>query len=202
MHLEKRAMREVLSRAGRFRELVENLKLKEVIHEGKRYIVCLNPEEAEHNRAARESFLENLKIKLKKGPSSLIGNTGYRRYLKMGAKAEIDWEKVKEEERYDGRWVLTTTSELLAEEVALRYKELWRVERVFREAKSTLEICGPIYHKYDSTILGHVLVSFLALLLIYEPKARMDFPSEWHEIRQDLDALYEVEVKEDGEPGF
>ena len=104
---------------------------------------------------------------------------------------------MKAEERYDGRWVLTTTADLSAEEVALRYKELWRVERVFREAKDTLQT-RPIYHKYDATIAGHVFCSFLALLIMHELKRRVDFPCEWKQLKQDLEAVYEIEVADDG----
>lgn len=197
MRLEKRTLSEVLSRAGRFREVAENLRVKEVRHGGKRYIVCLNPEEAEHDRLSRKAILTDLEKKLKESPSSLVGNSGYRRYLKLGQKPEIDWDKVREEERYDGKWVLLTNTDLSAEEVAMRYKELWRVERIFREAKDTLST-RPIYHKYDSTIAGHVFCSFLALLIMHELKRRIDFPCEWKHIKQDLEALYEIEVEQDG----
>jgi hypothetical protein len=197
MRLEKRAMAEVLSRAGRFRTVSGNLRVKEVRRGGKRYVVCVNPEQAEHDRMSREAIVSDLQAKLKRGASSLIGNSGYRRYLKMGAKPEIDWERVKTEERYDGRWVLTTTADLSAEEVALKYKELWRVERIFREAKDTLST-RPIYHKYDATIAGHVFCSFLALLLMHELKRRVDFPYEWKQLKQDLEAVYEIEVADDG----
>ena len=197
MRLEEKAMAEVLSRAGRFREVSENLGVKEVKHGGKRYVVCVNPSEAEHDRASREAILEGLEAKLRRGASQLIGNSGYRRYLKMGQKPEIDWEKVKREERYDGKWVLVTTAGLSAEEVALRYKELWRVERIFREAKDTLAT-RPIYHKYDATISGHVFCSFLALLVMHELRRRIYFPYEWKQLKQDLEALYEIEVREDG----
>ncbi len=197
MRLEKKAMREVLSRAGRFREVAANLKVKEVKHAGKRYIVCLNPAAAERDRLQREAILADLSAKLKRSPASLIGNTGYRRYLKKGPRPEIDWEKAKAEERYDGKWVLITNTALPAEEVALQYKELWRVERIFREAKDTLEI-RPVFHQSDPYILGHVFVSFLALLIMHELRRRIDFPAEWDQIKQDLEALYQVEVNQDG----
>lgn len=201
MRLEKRAMSEVLSRAGRFREVADNLEVKEVAREGKRYVVCVNPQEAERDRRARQDMVADLERKIAECPSSLIGNTGYRRYLKRGSRSEIDWEKVKAEERYDGKWVLTTNTDLPAEEVALRYKELRRVERIFREAKDTLKI-RPIYHQSDSYILGHVLVSFLALLLMHELKARTEGAFEWDQMKQDLEALYEVEVEQDGKTWF
>ncbi len=197
MRLEKRAMAEVLSRAGRFREVADNLKVKEVRHEGKRYVVCLNPAEAERDRISRQTMVKDLERKLKDNPSQLIGNTGYRRYLKAGPRPEIDRQKVKEEERYDGKWVLITDTDLPADEVALRYKELWRVERIFREAKDTLAT-RPIFHQSDPYILGHVFVSFLSLLLMHELRRRIDFPAEWDQIKQDLEALYEVEVEQDG----
>jgi hypothetical protein len=90
----------MLSRAGRFRAVSNNLQVKEVKHEGKRYIICLNPQEAERNRLTRQAIISDLLRKLKESPSSFIGNSGYRRYLKRGQRPEIDWAKVKEEEKY------------------------------------------------------------------------------------------------------
>ena len=197
MRLEKKAMAEVLSRAGRFAEVESNLKVKEVLHDGRRYIVCLNPEEEKKDRAARQAILSQLKRKLKGGAGQLVGNSGYRRYVKIeSGSVSIDEGKIAREEKLDGKWVLITNTNLPAAEVAKRYKELWMVERMFREAKDTLET-RPIFHKCDSTILGHVFVSFLALLVMHELRRRIDFPAEWDEVRQDLEALYEVEVESD-----
>lgn len=196
MRSQKKEVKEMLSQASSFSEASKNLKVASLDFENKRYIICLNIKEKERDKLAREAILSFLEEKLKKGSSFLIGNSGFRRYLKMKEKPHIDWEKVKEEERYDGLWVLETTSDLPKEEIALRYKELWRVEKIFREAKSTLKT-RPIYHKNDLTILGHVFISFLALALMHELNQRMNFSAEWEEIRQDLDALYEVEVKDD-----
>jgi len=198
MRLEKKAMAHVLSRAGRFSEVQPNLKVKEVIHEGRRYVVCLNPEEQKKDKLAREAIVSQLRAKLKKGAGQLVGNTGYRRFLKVTKESVVlDEQKIKDDERFDGKWVLTTNTDLPAAEVALRYKELWMVERLFREAKDTLE-SRPVFHQKDESIMGHMFVSFLALSLMHELKARIDFPAEWDEIRADLDALYEVEVESDG----
>jgi len=190
-------MAEILSRPGRLREVTDDLKVKEVRYQGKRYIVCLNPQEAEHDRLSREAMVADLHRKIAESPSSLIGNTGYRRYLKAGQRPEIDWDKVKAEERYDGRFVLSTNTDLPPGEVATKYKELWRVERIFREAKDTLR-ARPIYHQSDSCVLGHVFVSFLALFLMHELTARTGGAFEWGEMMRDLGALYEVEVEQDG----
>jgi hypothetical protein len=197
MRKEKEARGEVLSRAGKYREVKDNLKVKEVRVQGRRYIVCLNPEEADRDKAEREAIIESLRKKLKEGAKALIGNRGYRRYLKIEkTSVKIDEEKIKSEERFDGKYVLRTNTSLSVEEAALRYKELWQVERIFREVKSVLET-RPIYHKYDSTIKGHVFCSFLALVIMKELIRRVDFKAEWDEIRQDLDSLYETEIRLD-----
>ena len=81
----------------------------------------------------------------------------------------VDESKVKAEARFDGKWVLQTDTDLCAEDVALRYKDLLQVEDTFRKAKSLLET-RPIYHKCDDTIRGHVFCSFLALVLMKDQK--------------------------------
>jgi transposase len=191
--------REVLARAGRFRTIRENLRVKEVKVECRRYVVCLNPEEAEKDRADREAILASLEEALKKGPKSLVGNRGYRRYLKVErGSVTIDRAKAKQEARYDGKFVLRTNLKLDAGDVAVKYKELWRVERAFRTVKSVLET-RPIYHKRDETILGHVFCSFLALVVMHEMDRRLAAKGlilEWEDVKQDLEALSEVEVFE------
>ena len=150
------------------------LQVKEVTVNGRRYIVCLNPKEARKDQADREAILASLEEQLKKGATSLVGNRGFRRYLKSekGAFA-IDQEKVKQDARFDGKWVLTTNTRLKADEVALKYKELWQVEHLFRDTKSLLET-RPIFHKCDETIRGHVFCSFLALVLKKELYRRLE----------------------------
>jgi transposase len=103
---------------------------------------------------------------------------------------------VNGEARYDGKVVLSSNLKMDAGEVAVKYKELWRVERAFRMVKSVLET-RPIYHKCDETILGHVFASFLALVLMHELDGRLlakGLILEWEEVKQDLAALTEVEV--------
>ncbi len=111
---------------------------------------------------------------LKQGDKSLVGNKGYRRYLRAPAdgRFQVDEEKITREARYDGKWVLTTDLEADAAAVALRYKELWQVEALFRSLKSVLDT-RPIYHQSDAAIRGHVFCSFLGLLLLHELRARM-----------------------------
>ena len=107
---------------------------------------------------------------------------------------------MKAEARFDGKWVLRTNTELAADQVALKYKELWQVERVFRDVKSMLET-RPIFHQRDDTIRGHVFCSFLALVLRKELERHLEIAGhvfEWSHIKQDLQALQETHIKENG----
>jgi len=169
--------------------------------ERRRYVVCRNPVEARRDAASRAAMVADLEGKLKAGAKALIGNRGYRRYLKTeGEGFRIDADKVRAEEKYDGIWVLRTNTALPMREVALRYKELWQVEQAFRTAKSLLDT-RPIFHKCDETIRGHVFCSFLALLMqkeLFLRMAKAGIEAEWADILRDLDALTEVEIENGG----
>jgi len=210
MHKVNEIKRDVLSRPGRYREVrvdkkssraPEPLKVKEVLLEGKRYIVCLNPRQARKDARDREAIISSLKDRIKTGPKSLIGNRGYRKYLKVERESvSIDQDKIAHEARFDGKWVLITNTSLSAEQVALKYKELWQVEQVFRDVKSVLET-RPVYHQRDENIRGHVFCSFLALVLRKELDRRLEKAGhhfEWADIKQDLKALQEVEIEDNG----
>jgi hypothetical protein len=172
------------------------LKVREVTVEGRRYIVCLNEEERRKDAHDRAAIVAKLREQLHQGDKSLVGNKGYRRYLKLegGARFAVDEEQVKREERFDGIWVLRTNTDYPMDRAALAYKGLWMVEDMIRTAKSILET-RPIYHKCDETIRGHVFCSFLALQLKVELERRLQERGqswEWAEILRGLDNLQEV----------
>jgi len=210
MRKQKEVSAEVLSRGGRYQTVhpprrrckdPSPLKVKEVVVEGRRYVVCLNEEEARKDAHDRESIVASLRQQLKQGDKSLVGNRGYRKYLKQSkGKFEVDEAKIKEEARYDGKWVLRTNTDLPAADVALKYKQLWMVEHVFRSTKSILET-RPIWHQCDETIRGHVFCSFLALVLRKELEDRLESNGqklEWADITRDLMNLQYAEVEQDG----
>ena len=135
---------------------------------------------------------------MRSGDKSLVGNKGYRRYLKLEGSGHfvIDEKQVKAAQRYDGIGVLRTNTDYNAETVAHVYKALWTVEDIFRTTKSILET-RPIYHKRDETIRGHVFCSFLALLLKQELESRIkqtDLEWEWKEVIRGLRGLQQVEA--------
>jgi transposase len=202
MRKQKEVRDTVLARAGRYRTVAGNLRVKEVMVQGKRYVVCRNPDQATKDKADREAILASLEEQLRSGAKSLVGNKGYRKFLsvKRGA-VSINERKIREEERYDGLFVLRTNADLTTEQVALQYKRLLLVERFFRDAKSLLDT-RPIFHHFDATIMGHVFVSFLALLIKDELLRRIKAKGcdcEWPDILRDLKAVKAVDVREGGQ---
>jgi len=207
----KEIREEVLSHPGRYREVRGSrkkstdpspLKVKNVKLHGRRYVICVNEDQAKKDRADREAILAGLEEQLKRGGKSLVGNRGYRKYLKSAkAPFEIDYAKARQEERFDGKWVLRTDmEELSTEEIALKYKQLWMVEDCIRTLKSILET-RPVFHHRDATIRGHVFCSFLALVLRKELQDRLEAKEvnlEWADILRDLEALQWVEVASRG----
>lgn len=141
----------------------KNLFVTEKTINKKRYIICYNPDEAKKDQLVREAIIIKLKSELSSSPKKYIKHRLYKRFLKItAAKTEINQEKIMEEAKYDGLFVIETDTNLSASEVALRYKDLLLVERGFRCLKSTLEM-RPIYHKCSENIQGHIFVSYMAL---------------------------------------
>jgi hypothetical protein len=207
MRRVKEIYRDVLRNRARYTEVFPErtrstdpapLKVKEVTLNGKRYIVCHNEEEARKDLHDRKAIVDALRKKLEQGDKSLVGNKGYRRYLKQSSKEhfEIDDEKISNESIFDGKYVLQTNTEFSPTEAALQYKQLWAVEDIFRTMKSILET-RPIYHQCDDTIRGHVFCSFLALVIrkrLQDKLQKRSWTLEWNDIVQDVNAIADITI--------
>ena len=197
--------KEVLSRKGRYKAVRENLQVKEVIvGEGerrRRFVLVFNPEEAEKDKATRKKTISRLESLIealgdqrgkahKKSVCTLLAHRSMGRYLKQqkdGALV-IDRAKINEEERLDGKYILSTSDDSLSpEDVALGYKQLLEVERAFRTLKTTLEL-RPLYHHKDERIASHVFICFLALLLVRITERKTGIT--WDKIRTSMERLH------------
>jgi len=164
--------------------------------------VCLNPEQAGHDAKVRKEAVAKLQEKLRSGRTKeLIGNSAFRRYLKLdGTRVSINERALDEEARYDGKYVLRTNTTLGPEEAAVSYKSLWQVERAFRELKSGLDL-RPVYHWTEKRIRGHVMVCFLALALemaLRRKVAGLEDRVRYEDLLQHLSELKAVEIHLDG----
>lgn len=133
MRRQREVHDDVLVRGGRYHEVADNLRVKEVWVNDRRYIICHNPQEAVKDAADREAIVQSLQDQLQDGSSQLVGNSRYRKFLRLEKDAiSINMEKVADEARYDGKFVLRTNTRLPAADVALQYKRLLLVEQFFR----------------------------------------------------------------------
>jgi len=191
---------EVFPRTGD-RKRPAPLKVRAVTVDDRDYVLCLNEDEATKDRHDREAIVAALRDALHQGDTALVGNKGYRRYLKStGHRFDVDEAKVLADARFDGKWVLTTNTGLDAPTSALAYKQRWTVENIFRSMKSVLET-RPVYHTCDETNRGHVFCSFLGLFLrnaLEHGLSARHWKLGWHDIIQDLDRLEDTTVTVDG----
>jgi len=202
---------QVLTRPGRYSEVAGNLRVKEVwVGDGerrRRYVVCHNPDEAERQREHRDRLLRELEVELEtleppaadghhsKRSCELLTSARYGRYLRRDRHGalRIDREKVRQAAHYDGKWVLTSNDDTLtAEDLALGYKQLLRVEQCWRTMKSGLRM-RPVYHWTERRIRAHVLLCVLALLL--ERVAEIRSGDTWRNVAAKLETIKVVEYQ-------
>lgn len=192
---------QVLSQVD-FRKLSSHeLQYKEVTYKGQRLVVCYNAERAALDKDHRESEIKRLREKIRGSTvKSLIGNPHYRKFLKINedkTKASIDEAKVKEDEIYDGIFVITTNTKLSCLQVVERYKDLWQIENGFRQLKDELEM-GPIFHWKDNRIRAHIMICFLAFCLKtalfkkLKKNSKKDETFSMIEVMRDLKSLHAI----------
>jgi transposase len=199
--------RDVLSKKGRYTLIKDNLQAKEVIigdgEMRKRYILCFNPKEAERQRIHRAKVVEILQKELARHPNKkataqwsidLLASQRYKRYLTISKSnhIRIDRAKVREAQKYDGKWVLETNDDTISmEDAASGYKGLMVIERCFRSLKRTQIKMTPMFHWVPRRIETHVRICVLALLL--ERVAEIACQQPWPRIRRQLQRLQVTE---------
>jgi transposase len=173
--LRRSTANEALARAGRYKRVTRHLEVKEIKTDAiERVLVCRNLERAAEDARQRDDIVQQLQEKIAAGGVRDQLKNGARRYLKLsGATPEIDLKKVREDARYDGKWVLRTTTSLPPEQVALAYRGLWRVEHAFRTLKTPLEL-RPLFHTSEAGVRGHVQACVLAYALVRVIEDRLD----------------------------
>jgi hypothetical protein len=207
--------RAALARQGRYQTVRDNLRVKEVhVGEGdaaKRFVICHNPAEADRERAQREDTIRRLEAELERietqraktnsqkaadahtrAECALRDHPALGRYLRQtpSGRLRIDRAKIAAEAKLDGKFLLSTSDpDLCAEDVALGYKNLLEAERGFRDLKTTIEL-RPVFHRLEHRIRAHVLLSWLALLLIRV--AERQTGHTWRRIALELGRLHLV----------
>ncbi len=191
-----------LSRQGRYQQVSDNLRVKEVnISAHERFVVCHNPEAAERDAAVRANLLAQLDAAIADSDrlsatkraelrGQISTRPGMARFLRTTASGllRINHRAVSADERLDGKYLLRTPDpHLSAEDIARGYKQLLAVERGWRDMKQVLDL-RPVYHRLEDRIRAHVLLCWLALLLIRIIETRTQ--TTWPRARDELQRLH------------
>lgn len=204
MRSGKKIVDEAMARKGRYQKIRENLEVKEIVvgdgEKRQHFVMAFNPKEAEKERKHREHLVQDLETALEdlhqmpekkhtKAACALRSHKLYGRYLRQlkDGQLKINRQALRDAARYDGKYLIRTSDDSLsAEDVALGYKNLIAVENGFRTLKSTLCL-RPMYHRIEDRIKTHVLINWLALLLIR--LAEFKTGETWPTLKRSMDQL-------------
>ena len=156
---------------------IEDGKWRELKKEnGVRIILSYSEKRARKDESNRSRGLVNLEKKIKSGKLSKkhINNKGYNKYLKLIGKVtvEIDYEKFKEDKKWDGLKGYMTNTKLKGDLILENYKNLWHIEKAFRISKTDLKI-RPIYHRLKERIIAHLCIAIMAYTICKELERRL-----------------------------
>ncbi len=190
-----------MSRQGRYRDIAGNMRVKEVrISDHERFVVCHNPEGAKRDAAVRSSLIASLEEMIA-GSDKLTATKraelrgvistkpGLNRFLRVtaGGLLRVDGRADKVESNLDGKYLLRCSDPTLsAEDIALGYKQLLEVERGWRDMKQVIDL-RPVYHRKEERIRAHVLLCWLALLLVRVVETTCG--DTWPNIRRELERM-------------
>ena len=94
---------------------------------------------------------------------------------------------LKTEANLDGKYLLRTSDpKPSAEDIALGYKQLLEVERGWRDLKQIIDL-RPVYHRKEQRIRAHVVLCWLALLLVRLVETAC--AGTWPTLRRELDRI-------------
>ena len=202
--------RAAMGRAGRYQTVAGNLRVKEVrLGDGareERFVVCHNPEAAERDRRVRENLVAYLEGQIagsdewsRRRRDEFVGTLrtrpGLARLLRRTKEGllRLDGAAIKREGKLDGKWLLRTSDETLsAADLAAAYRQLYQVERGWRDMKGALRL-RPVFHYREDRIRAHAGLCWLALLLIRVVENATG--ESWRCVRDELERMHLVTLE-------
>lgn len=196
---------EALHRHGRYKEIRDGLFIKDVvIDEGsatqRRYVIVKNSEAEKHDRLVREDIVKEVQFRLDslaqtegeahtKAACALRSHGTFGRYVRQSKSGvlSLDQEKIAEDSLLDGKFLVSASNmKMKAEDIVMGYKQLWVIERLFRDMKNILNI-RPVYHRLEERIKCHVLICWMAMILIRV--AENETGMTWHRIEKAMSCI-------------
>jgi hypothetical protein len=193
-----------LSRQGRYQTVADGLQVKEIrIDDADRFVICFNPEAAARDQAVRDRMIAKLTeliedtdklpaLKRAELRGRISTMPGLNRFLRTtpGGLLRVDKAKINAEANFDGKYLLRSSDpKMTAADIAIGYKQLLEVERGWRDMKSVLDL-RPVYHRLEERIRAHVILCWLALLLVRV--AETTTGQTWQNLRRELQRLHAV----------
>jgi transposase len=130
-----------------------------------RLIVGYSAKRAKKDAYNREKGIRRLEKDYENGSitKDKINKRGYNKFLEIssGVEVKIKYEKIKEDEKWDGLKGYVTNTALPPDLIYQQYSGLWQIERAFRISKGTLEL-RPMFHFTKKRIEAHVCICFVA----------------------------------------
>jgi transposase len=201
----KGTLPEALARQGRYKTLANGLRIKEVTTNpgsvtARRFVIVHNPEQATRDQKKREDIVRETEHRItelaqlgagghSKAACALVAHRVFGRYVRQTktGKLRLDKARIATEAKLDGKYLVSTSDpELSAEDVAMGYKQLFEIERINRDLKHTVDV-RPVYHRRADRIRSHVLLCWLALLLIRI--VENESGETWHQVRKNFRSL-------------
>ena len=196
---------EALHRHGRYKEIRDGLFIKDVVmDEGsatqRRYVIVKNSEAEKHDRLVREDIVKEVQFRLDslaqiegeahtKAICALRSHGTFGRYVRQSKSGvlSLDQEKIAEDSLLDGKFLVSASNmKMKAEDIVMGYKQLWVIERLFRDMKNILNI-RPVYHRLEEKIKCHVLICWMAMILIRV--AENETGMTWHRIEKAMSCI-------------
>src|SRR5207244_2456450 len=156
-------------RQGRYKDVAGNLKVKEVrIADDERFVICHNPEAAERDAETRARLIAQLK--------ELTGGSD-----KLGRDKRAELRGVISTKPGLNRYLRVTPGGLLRIDASRA-----KAERGWRDMKQVIDL-RPVYHRKEERIRAHVILCWLALLLIRIAESAAG--TTWNKIADELSLL-------------
>jgi len=150
--------------------------IKQSINVNQRLVLSYSSKRAKKDKYNREKALERLEKKIKTTKSITkkdLKLSYYAKYLNLDDNnCNItfieDNQKIIEDEKLDGiKGFITNDFNLTPNEIIEHYNNQYEVERAFRISKTDLKI-RPIYHRLETRIKAHILISFVSYAIYKE----------------------------------
>lgn len=161
-------------------------KMKKVVHE--KQVIFYSEKYDKRAKAERAAAIAKAQDLIsnpgKYSKSTSYGAAGYIRgidfdkdtgeILTPSKSLSIDWDKIKEEEAFDGYYAIVTSEHKENDDRIIEmYRGLWKIEEAFRVTKSDLE-ARPVYVSREDHIQAHFLTCFVALVIARILEMKMD----------------------------